>query len=207
MDEFRTLLNRFWVRRSEDRELFYQLRRKLPAMRGVLREQFGWEVTCTEEVIRLVKQPAKASPAFGIRSFTAVSDYSLLCGLLLVLEDKDDGQRFLLSELTQAIQAHVKPFMPSLSWERYQYRTSLVRVLQYAEQIGLVRSCERRANDSPPTRSRRYSTKTPAFPAFSASIFTVTSAATNRCRISSSRRETPPTRSGAFFVPIGYSDN
>ena len=96
MDEFRTLLNRFWVRRSEDRELFYQLRRKLPAMRGVLREQFGWEVTCTEEVIRLVKQPAKASPAFGIRSFTAVGDYSLL----------------------------------------------LVRVLQYAEQIGLVRSCE-----------------------------------------------------------------
>ena len=142
MDEFRTLLNRFWVRRSEDRELFYQLRRKLPAMRGVLREQFGWEVICTEEVIRLLKQPAKASPAFGIRSFTAVGDYSLLCGLLLVLEDKDDGQRFLLSELTQAIQAHVKPFMPSLSWERYQYRTSLVRVLQYAEQIGLVRSCE-----------------------------------------------------------------
>ena len=87
MDEFRTLLNRFWVRRSEDRELFYQLRRKLPAMRGVLREQFGWEVICTEEVIRLLKQPAKASPAFGIRSFTAVGDYSLLCGLLLVLED------------------------------------------------------------------------------------------------------------------------
>lgn len=142
MDEFRLLLNRFWVRRDEDLELFYQVRRKLPALRRALREQFGWEIVSTEKVIRLVKQPAKAAPAFGIRSFTSVSDYCLLCGLLLVLEDQDDGQRFLLSELTQALQAHLKPYCPDLSWERYQHRTSLVRVLQYAEQTGLVRSCE-----------------------------------------------------------------
>ena len=33
MDEFRVLLDRFWIRREEDRELFYQVRRKLPALR------------------------------------------------------------------------------------------------------------------------------------------------------------------------------
>ena len=176
-------------------------------MRGVLREQFGWEVICTEEVIRLVKQPAKASPAFGIRSFTAVGDYSLLCGLLLVLEDKDDGQQFLLSELTQAIQAHVKPFMPSLSWERYQYRTSLVRVLQYAEQIGLVRSCEGESERFAAHQEQEVLYENTGLSRFFSINFTVTSAATNRYKISSSRRETPPTRSGAFFVPIGYSDN
>ena len=43
MDEFRALLDRFWIRREEDRELFYLVRRKLPALRRALREQFGWE--------------------------------------------------------------------------------------------------------------------------------------------------------------------
>ena len=142
MDEFRVLLDRFWIRREEDRELFYQVRRKLPALRRALREQFGWEVICTEQVIRLVKEPARAQEAFGIPEFTEVQDYCLLCGVLLLLEDKDDGQRFLLSELTQAVLAYTKPWLPDLSWERYSCRTSLVRVLQYAERLGLLRSFE-----------------------------------------------------------------
>ena len=142
MDEFRALLDRFWIRREEDRELFYRVRRKLPALRRALREQFGWEVICTEQVIRLVKEPARAQEAFGIPEFTEVQDYCLLCGVLLLLEDKDDGQRFLLSELTQAVLAYTKAYLPDLSWERYSCRTSLVRVLQYAEGLGLLRSFE-----------------------------------------------------------------
>lgn len=118
MDEFRTLLNQFWIRREDDRELFYRIRRKLPDLRRTLRDQFGWEVVITETLIRLVKEPGKADAAFGISDFTEISDYCLLCGVLLMLEDKDDGQRFLLSELTQALSAYVKPYWPELSWER-----------------------------------------------------------------------------------------
>ena len=118
MDEFRTLLNQLWIRREDDRELFYRIRRKLPDLRRTLRDQFGWEVVSTETLIRLVKEPGKADAAFGISDFTEISDYCLLCGVLLMLEDKDDGQRFLLSELTQALSAYVKPYWPELSWER-----------------------------------------------------------------------------------------
>lgn len=146
MDEFRTLLNQFWIRREDDRELFYRIRRKLPDLRRTLRDQFGWEVVSTETLIRLVKEPGKADAAFGISDFTEISDYCLLCGVLLMLEDKDDGQRFLLSELTQALSAYVKPYWPELSWERYQCRASLVRVLQYSERIGLLHSCEGESN-------------------------------------------------------------
>lgn len=146
MDEFRILLDRFWILREDDRELFYQVRRKLPALRRALREQFGWEIICTEQVIRLVKEPGRAHASFGIPNFTEVNDYCLLCGVLLLLEDKEDGQRFLLSELTQALLAYVKPYLPELTWERYQCRTSLVRVLQYAERIGLLRSFEGESN-------------------------------------------------------------
>lgn len=146
MDEFRTLLNQLWIRREDDRELFYRIRRKLPDLRRTLRDQFGWEVVSTETLIRLVKEPGKADAAFGISDLTEISDYCLLCGVLLMLEDKDDGQRFLLSELTQALSAYVKPYWPELSWERYQCRASLVRVLQYSERIGLLHSCEGESN-------------------------------------------------------------
>lgn len=142
MDEFRVLLDRFWIRREEDRELFYQVRRKLPVLRRILMEQFGWEIIANEQVIRLVKEPARAQAAFGIPEFTETQDYCLLCGVLLLLEDKDDGQRFLLSELTQALLAYCKPYLPELSWERYRCRTSLVRVLQYAERLGMLRPFE-----------------------------------------------------------------
>lgn len=146
MNEFRTLLNQLWIRREDDRELFYRIRRKLPDLRRTLRDQFGWEVVSTETLIRLVKEPDKADAAFGISDFTEISDYCLLCGVLLMLENKDNGQRFLLSELTQALSAYVKPYWPELSWERYQCRASLVRVLQYSERIGLLHSCEGESN-------------------------------------------------------------
>lgn len=142
MDEFRALLDRFWILLEEDRELFYRVRRKLPELHHALRDQFGWEILCNERVIRLVKEPAQAQAAFGIAEFTEINDYCLFCGVLLVLEDKDDGQRFLLSELTQELLAYVKSYLPDLTWERYQWRTSLVRVLQFSERMGLLHSCE-----------------------------------------------------------------
>ena len=59
MDEFRTLLNQLWIRREDDRELFYRIRRKLPDLRRTLRDQFGWEVVSTETLIRLVRSRAR----------------------------------------------------------------------------------------------------------------------------------------------------
>lgn len=201
MDEFRALLDRFWIRREEDRELFYQVRRKLPALRRALREQFGWEVICTEQVIRLVKEPARAQEAFGIPEFTEVQDYCLLCGVLLLLEDKDDGQRFLLSELTQAVLAYTKPYLPDLSWERYSCRTSLVRVLQYAERLGCCAALRGKATALPPTRTRKCSMRIPGCAGISACIFIGISPGMPRCGILKIRPRTVPIRSGAPSAP------
>lgn len=77
MDEFRALLDRFWILLEEDRELFYRVRRKLPELHHALRDQFGWEILCNERVIRLVKEPAQAQAAFGIAEFTEINDYCL----------------------------------------------------------------------------------------------------------------------------------
>ena len=104
MDEFRALMDRFWVTRAEDKELYFLLKRTLPDYRRFIQEQLGWNLIVNEAVIKLEKIPPMAMPWMGIQSFQEPMDYCLLCALLLFLADLDDGAPFLLSSLTRAVE-------------------------------------------------------------------------------------------------------
>lgn len=137
MYEFRALLDRFWVTRAEDRELYFSLKRALPDFRRLVNELLGWNLVVNESVVKLEKVPPRAMPWMGIQSFQEPLDYCLLCALLLFLADLDDGAPFLLSSLTQAIETFLSEVQP-VDWTRFPHRKSLVRVLQYAQEVGLV---------------------------------------------------------------------
>lgn len=137
MYEFRTLLERFWVTKADNKELYYTLKRTQPAYSRFLNEQLGWNLIVNESVIKLEKVPPKAMPWMGIQTFTDTMDYCLLCALLLYLSDLDDGEQFLLSYLTDAIETFVKDLI-SIDWTRFSHRKSMVRVLRYAQDIGLI---------------------------------------------------------------------
>lgn len=137
MYEFRALLDRFWVTRAEDRGLYFSLKRALPDFRRLVNELLGWNLVVNESVVKLEKVPPRAMPWMGIQSFQEPLDYCLLCALLLFLADLDDGAPFLLSSLTQAIETFLSEVQP-VDWTRFPHRKSLVRVLQYAQEVGLV---------------------------------------------------------------------
>ena len=137
MYEFRTLLDRFWVTRREDKALYFSLKRALPDYRRLVNELLGWNLVVNESVVKLEKVPPRAMPWMGIQSFQEPMDYCLLCTLLLFLADLDDGAPFLLSSLTQAIETFLSELQP-VDWTRFPHRKSLVRVLQYAKEVGLV---------------------------------------------------------------------
>lgn len=137
MYEFRALLNQFWVTRREDKELYFNLKRTLPDYRRLVNELLGWNLVVNELVVKLEKIPPRATPWMGIQSFQEPLDYCLLCALLLFLADLDDGAPFLLSSLTQAIETFLCEVRP-VDWTRFPHRKSLVRVLQYAQEVGLV---------------------------------------------------------------------
>lgn len=137
MYEFRALLDRFWVTRREDKELYFSLKRTLPDYRRLVNELLGWNLVINESVVKLEKVPPRAMPWMGIQSFQEPLDYCLLCALLLFLADLDDGAPFLLSSLTQAIETFLSEVQP-VDWTRFPHRKSLVRVLQYAQEVGLV---------------------------------------------------------------------
>ena len=137
MYEFRALLDRFWVTRAEDRELYFSLKRALPDFRRLVNELLGWNLVVNEYVVKLEKVPPRAMPWMGIQSFQEPLDYCLLCAVLLFLADLDDGAPFLLSSLTQAVETFLGEVQP-VDWTRFPHRKSLVRVLQYVQEVGLV---------------------------------------------------------------------
>lgn len=137
MDEFRTLLDRFWITRARDRELYFALKRALPDYRRLVHECLGWNLIVHESVVKLEKVPPRAMPWMGIASFQEPLDYCLLCALLLFLADLDDGAPFLLSDLTRAIETFLAE-VHSVDWTQFTHRKALVRVLLYAQDMGLV---------------------------------------------------------------------
>lgn len=137
MYEFRALLDRFWVTRAEDGELYFSLKRALPDFRRLVNELLGWNLVVNEAVVKLEKVPPRAMPWMGIQSFQEPLDYCLLCAVLLYLADLDDGVPFLLSSLTQAVETFLSEVQP-VDWTRFPHRKSLVRVLQYVQEVGLV---------------------------------------------------------------------
>lgn len=137
MNEFRALMDRFWVTKAEDKELYFSLKRTLPDHRRFIQEQLGWNLIVNESVIKLEKIPPRAMSWMGIQSFQEPMDYCLLCAMLLFLADLDDGAPFLLSSLTRAVETYLAEVKP-VDWTQFLHRKSLVRVLQYAQEIGLV---------------------------------------------------------------------
>lgn len=137
MNEFRSLLDRFWITKAGDKELYYALKRTQPEYKRFLNEQLGWNLIINESVIKLEKVPPKAMPWMGIQEFSDSMDYCLLCALLLYLSDLDDEEQFLLSSLTEAVETFTKGIL-TVDWTRFTHRKSMVRVLRYAQNIGLI---------------------------------------------------------------------
>lgn len=137
MDELHALLDRFWIVKNQDKQLYFDVKRALPHYRRFINELLGWNLIVNESIIKLEKVPPRSMSWMGIESFTDTTDYCLLCSLLLYLEDLDDGEQFLLSSLTEAIETYMAEFCP-VDWTKYAHRKSLVRVLLYVQSMGLL---------------------------------------------------------------------
>ena len=77
----------------------------------------------------------------GISEFTEIRDYCILCAVLMYLEDKEEQEQFLLSELIDYVETQLKSVM-AIDWTSFSQRKSLVRVLQYMERLQMLRVYE-----------------------------------------------------------------
>lgn len=141
MNEVRTLFEKFWICKDTEKETYYKVKRDIPAFQRFVREQLGWRLVHTENILKLEKRPAHAEPFMGISEFTEIRDYCILCVVLMYLEDKEEQEQFLLSELIDYVETQLKDYM-EVDWTSFSQRKSLVRVLQYMEKLQMLRVYE-----------------------------------------------------------------
>lgn len=137
MKELEVLLDRRWVLKAEDKELYYKVRDSIGEIRRFATEKLGCQVIENSLLVKLEKIPEIPESFMGIEVFTSREEYAFFCILLMFLEDKDAEEQFILSQLTEYIEAN----MPgqTVDWTLYTNRRRMVKVLRYAQAQGILK--------------------------------------------------------------------
>ena len=136
MKELEILLNRRWVLKAEDKELYYRIRDAIGEVRKFASEKLGCQVTENALMVKMEKIPVVPETFMGILDFSSREEYAFFCILLMFLEDKDAQEQFILSQLTEYIAANM-PGEP-VDWTVYTSRRRLIKVLRYAVEQGIL---------------------------------------------------------------------
>ncbi|MCI7262600.1 MAG: TIGR02678 family protein [Clostridiaceae bacterium] len=136
MNGLEILLSRRWILKSRDKDLYYQMREQLGNVKKFLTEKLGYQVVVNPYLIKVEKMPAQAKPWMGIQEFNDRIQYVFLCLILSFLEEKEAEEQFVLSELTEYIQAEYRE--EQIDWTSYSYRRHLIRVVKFCVSCGIL---------------------------------------------------------------------
>ena len=136
MKPLEVLLSKRWILKNRDKELYYQLKDEIGKSRDFLTEKLGYQAIVTPNLIKLENIPAYAQNWMGIQEFSDHLEYIFLCMILMFLEERDSGEQFVLSMLTEYIQGNIKE--EQIDWTIYNYRRHLVKVMKYCVKVGIL---------------------------------------------------------------------
>ncbi len=129
MTTIEALLNKRWIVKAEEKDLYYQVKDEAGQYKKFFSEKLGYQIVINPYLIKLEKMSAKAEPWMGILEFTDKLHYVFLCLLLMLLEDLEAGEQFVLSQLTEYIQAKYEE--EKIDWTLFQYRRHLIKVIKF----------------------------------------------------------------------------
>jgi len=147
MKSLEELLEKKWILRTADKDLYYRVRDDLGDIRKFATEKLGCQIVENSLLVKLEKIPAKPESFMGIEAFTSVTEYAFLCMILMFLEDKEVEEQFILSQLTEYISSNmpstdaVQTNTPSatVDWNSYTNRRQLIKALRYSMLHGMIR--------------------------------------------------------------------
>jgi len=134
------LMENRWVSRREMPDEYLLIRRNEKALRQFFREKCGWPLLVTANFYKLEKIPANPWGFMGIAAMQSIEDYVLLACVMAFLEEYESGGQFLLGDLAEALLAYYpqEAHTPRLNWESYNWRKSLIRVLNFLAEEGVI---------------------------------------------------------------------
>lgn len=135
------LMENRWVTRKDMPEEYILIRHNEKKLRQFFRERCGWPLLVTAGFYKLEKIPSKPRSFMGISDMQTVEDYVLLACVMAFLEEYESGGQFLLGNLTEALLSYYPEDPPStkLNWEDYNRRKSLIRVIRFLADEGIIR--------------------------------------------------------------------
>lgn len=83
MKALEILFNRRWVLKSEDKDLYYQIRDAVGEVRKYTTEKLGCQIIDNSMLVKMEKIPVIPETFMGIQSFTSKEEYVYLCILLM----------------------------------------------------------------------------------------------------------------------------
>jgi Protein of unknown function (DUF2398). len=137
LEELKILLENFWVTK-DDTEIFNRIRDNEKKLRSFVEDKLGYRLIVNPLLIKLEKIPSDAEEWMGIEEFQSPMDYAFLCLLLAFLEDMGIGDQFILSNITEYIEMQYDG-IESVDWTLFKHRKSLVRVLNFAEKMEMIK--------------------------------------------------------------------
>lgn len=134
------LLNRPWISKEQDTELYYEAKDHYEELRTWLLERTGMALILTRSIIKLDKAPVKAYPWMGFSEFRETQDYIFFTYSLWYLENKTELDQFLLSDVIEQVaeQIMVAQMNLKVDWTIYSQRKSMARSLRKLVELGVL---------------------------------------------------------------------
>ncbi|MDF2700406.1 MAG: hypothetical protein K0Q49_1964 [Haloplasmataceae bacterium] len=138
MKELEILLDRFWISKNENKEIYYAIKDNMNNFKSFLTDKLGYHIIMNPDVIKLEKIPGNSEPWMGITYFESQMEYVFLCLLLMFLEDKGKEEQFVLSNVVEFIQANYLGD-DKIDWTIYKQRKNIIKVIKFAIQLELIK--------------------------------------------------------------------
>jgi len=132
------LLNRTWITKDSDSEMFYWIKDQYTELRDWFSEYTGFVLILTRTMAKLDKAPLVAQPWMGIEEFREVRDYTFFTYALWFLEGKTELDQFVLTDIVEQVGEQMAAAETTVDWENYQHRLSMVRALKKLRQLGVL---------------------------------------------------------------------
>lgn len=136
------LLNRPWITRSEDPELYFSVKDYYEELRDWFMDKAGFPLLLTRSIAKLDKTPVRAFPWMGFQEFREPRDYIFFTYSLWYLEGKTEMDQFLLSDLVEDIQNQMLGEGLDADWTIYYHRLSMARALKKLKSLGVLYSVD-----------------------------------------------------------------
>lgn len=137
--ELSALLYNFWITKDDNQELYYSIKYNQDKIKDFVYKNLGSNLIIHDKFVKLEKVVPYVKNNIGL--FNNIKEYIILIITLLYLEDKTNGEKFILSELIEYIKTtSIALELSNIpDWDKIVDRRYLVNVIDFLASINAVK--------------------------------------------------------------------